>query len=76
MESYYRVGFQVAQVQGFSSFDDVRVFSHHQPAHVGEKEAPVDVVGVGVGVREFMVASVVPSPLVDAILETYGLEET
>ena len=76
LESHNRVGFKVAHIHGFAHLGHIWVFSHHQPAHVGEKEASVDVVGVGVGVRELVVDSVVPTPLVDAILESYGLQKT
>ena len=75
MESYDRVSFQVAHVHGFAKSDDVWVLSYHQPSHMGEEEALVDVVRVGVGICEFVVGPVVTAPLEDAILESYSLKD-
>lgn len=41
---------------------------HQQPAHVGEEEPPLSVVGVRVGLGELVVDAVVPGPLENVVL--------
>ena len=76
LESYDWVGLKVAHVHGFAQSGEVWVFVHQQPSHMGEEETPFDAVGVGVGVCEFVVDPVVMAPHVDAVLESYSLENT
>lgn len=45
---------------------------HQQPAHVGEEEPPLSVVGVRVGLGELVVDAVVPGPLKNVVLITGG----
>lgn len=47
---------------------------HQQPAHVGEEEPPLSVVGVRVGLGELVVDAVVPGPLENVVLITGGEE--
>lgn len=68
LEHNHRVCLEVLQLQLASLFDDVGMLADQQPADVGEEEAPLSVVGVGVRLRELVVDSVVPGPLVDVIL--------
>ena len=62
------IGLQVGELQLASLLDDVRVLPHQEPADVGEEESPQGVMGVRVCLREFMVDSVISSPLINIIL--------
>lgn len=46
---------------------------HQKPTHVGKEEAPIDIVRVGIRVRPFVVASMVPGPFDDVILEGHTI---
>ena len=56
---------QVGHVDSAAGRRHGRVLPHQQPAHVGEEEASVDVVRVGVGLAPLVVDPVVPGPGVD-----------
>lgn len=71
----HRVGLQVPHVDRPALAGDVRVFAHHQPAHVREEEPAGRVVRVGVRVGELVVHAVVAHPLVDVVLERQRLEQ-
>jgi hypothetical protein len=66
---------EVAHVDFGSELSHVGVFFAHQPAHVGEEEATLRVVWIGVGVAELVVDAMVADPLDDRILHGDGVEE-
>jgi hypothetical protein len=68
LETQQRVGEQVGEVEFGALLADERMFAHQQPAHVREEEATIDVVWIGVGVRPFVMATMVAGPLDHVIL--------
>lgn len=76
LEPDHWVCHQVTHVNCFALFLDIRVLLHQKPPNMREKEAPFGVVRVGVGFGEFVVHSVVPTPLVNVILERHYVEKS
>jgi hypothetical protein len=70
-----RIGFDVRHVYGFSIFDDFRMFSNAQPKNMREPEASISVVRISVGVRIFVVLSMVSDPLPETVLTTESEQE-
>lgn len=62
------VSLHVAQVHLDALPQHVGVLPLHEPADVREEEAPLDVVRVGVRLRELVVHAVVADPLQDRVL--------
>lgn len=60
---------KIAHIDRGSLVDDIRVLTDQEPAHMREEEASLCVVRVRVRVREFMMDSVIPHPLVNVILQ-------
>jgi hypothetical protein len=70
---HHPVIFQIAHVDAFAFVDHIWMLANHYPAHVGEEEASVDVVRVGICVRELVVDPVVSCPHVHARLVAEGV---
>lgn len=68
LEHHHWVRFQVAHVDRFAFGDDRRVFTAHQPAHMGEKETAMGVMRIRIGVAVFVMLTMVTHPNVQAIL--------
>lgn len=75
LEHNVRIRLQVGHVDQLALFLHIRVLLATEPAHVGEKEAALDVVRVGVGLGELVVHSVVARPGVDAVLACHSLQD-
>lgn len=60
---------QITHVDRGSLADHIRMFADQEPAHVREEETSLRVMGVRISVREFMMDSVIPHPLVNVILQ-------
>lgn len=71
-----RVSFQVFHVDRATFGGDVRMFAHHQPAHVREEEAAGRVVRVCIRVGELVMDPVVAHPFVYVVLERERLEHS
>lgn len=76
LESEDGVLLQVGHVNTLALGDDVRVLPNQQPADVREEHAPVEVVGVGVGLSVLVVHAVVARPLDHVVLEGDGVEQS
>jgi hypothetical protein len=66
---------EVAHVDFGTKLLHIGVLFAHQPAHVGEEEAALRVVWIGIGVAVLVVNAVVADPLDDRILHGDGVEE-
>jgi hypothetical protein len=63
-----RISLQVRHVHTFPLHLHGLMFLRHKPSHVGEEEASSRIMWVGIRFHEFVMDSVVPAPLVDAVL--------
>jgi hypothetical protein len=68
MEPYKRICLEIGEIYCFSFRNNVRVFSHHEPAAVREEESSSGVVRVGVGIRVFVVLAVITYPDMQIVL--------
>lgn len=68
-----RIGQHVAHVDQTTLFDALRVLPQHQPTNVGEEEAPVRVVRVGIGFGVLVMDSVIPDPIVQTVLTGHAV---
>ena len=59
LKRYHRISLQVLQINVPSLYQDLRVFQHHQPAHVSKEETAVGVVRIRVRLRILVVEAVV-----------------
>ena len=69
LEHHHRIGLQVVHVDGSAPAGHLGVLPHQQPADVAEEEAAAGVVRIGVRIGEAVVGAVVPTPLVDVVLQ-------
>lgn len=75
LEGNNRVGLQVREIHFASSLNNIGVLLDEQPTHVGKEKPTGSVVGVSVGLRKFVVNSVVTSPVPDATLVGNRIQE-
>lgn len=66
---------EIAHINRSPFADDIRMLTDQKPTHVRKEETPLRVVRIRVRVREFMMDSVIPHPLINMILESYGLQK-
>jgi len=64
---------QVREVKLLPDLNNIGVFLHIQPTHVGKEESARGVVGVGIGFGVFMVDAVVAGPVKDGPLVGDGV---
>jgi len=68
LETQHRIDIEISEVEEFSFPDNIRMFLTEKPANVSEEKASLSVVGIGRGLWELMVDTVVPTPLNQMIL--------
>lgn len=69
MELNDGIGQDVAHIDSSALLQHFGMLLQHQPADVGEEEAAIGVVRIGIGLRVFVVDSVVADPVVKRVLK-------
>lgn len=68
MEEQSVVALQIAHIDFRAEGLNVRMLLNKQPSHVGKEKSPLRVVGIGVGVGELVMNSVISNPLENVFL--------
>lgn len=69
VEADHGISQNVAHVDLATTTKYLRMLQHHQPAHVGEEESPVSIVGIRIRLRVFVMNSMVANPVVQGVLK-------
>lgn len=67
--------FEILAIDCSTLFKDVRMFANHYPANVREEESSVRTVRICIGVRIFMMHSVISDPRVNRTLKHKSVEK-
>lgn len=68
LEREYGIPSQITDIDSFSPFLDIRMFSAQQPTHMCEEKSSLRIMGIRVRFGVFMVKSVIPGPIDRRIL--------